>query len=163
MRPHIFPSVPRVYEKIHTAVVSEFADQSGAKKKVVDWSLQVGTRVSKLRQAKQPVPARLAAQYRLADKLVYSKVKARLGGRLRVANAGGAPLSREIAEFFHSIDILILEGYGLSEVTTAATVNRSEDFRFGTVGKPLPGVEIAVRRRRRDPDPVEHRVRRLLP
>ena len=143
VRPHIFPSVPRVYEKIHTAVVSEFADQSGAKKAVVDWSLRVGTRVSKLRQAKQPVPARLLAQYRLADKLVYSKVKARLGGRLRVANAGGAPLSREIAEFFHSIDILILEGYGLSEVTTAATVNHSHDFRFGTVGKPLPGVEIA--------------------
>jgi long-chain acyl-CoA synthetase len=142
VRPHIFPSVPRVYEKIHTAVVSEFADQSGAKKAVVDWSLKVGTRVSKLRQAKQPVPARLALQYRLADKLVYSKVKARLGGRLRIANAGGAPLSREIAEFFHSIDILILEGYGLSEVTTAATVNHSEDFRFGTVGKPLPGVEI---------------------
>ncbi len=69
-------------------------------------------------------------------------MKARLGGRLRVANAGGAPLSREIAEFFHAIDILILEGYGLSEITTAATVNRQGDFRFGTVGKPLPGVEI---------------------
>src|SRR5581483_1729670 len=66
------------------------------------------------------------------------------GGRLRVANAGGAPLSREIAEFFHSIDILILEGYGLSEVTTAATVNRREAFRFGTVGKALPGVEIRI-------------------
>ena len=78
----------------------------------------------------------------LADRLVYSKVKARLGGRLRVANAGGAPLSRDIAEFFHALDILILEGYGLSEVTTAATVNRPSDFRFGTVGKPLPGVEI---------------------
>ena len=71
-------------------------------------------------------------------------MKARLGGRLRVANAGGAPLSREIAEFFHAIDILILEGYGLSEVTTAATVNRPEAFRFGTVGKPLPGVEIRI-------------------
>jgi long-chain acyl-CoA synthetase len=75
---------------------------------------------------------------------VYSKVKARLGGRLRVANAGGAPLSRDVAEFFHAIDILILEGYGLSEVTTAATVNREEDFKFGTVGKPLPGVEIRI-------------------
>ena len=71
-------------------------------------------------------------------------MKARLGGRLRVANAGGAPLSRDIAEFFHAIDILILEGYGLSEVTTAATVNRQHDFKFGTVGKALPGVEIAI-------------------
>jgi long-chain acyl-CoA synthetase len=75
---------------------------------------------------------------------VYSKVKERLGGRLRVANAGGAPLSREVAEFFHALDILILEGYGLSEVTTAATVNRATDFKFGTVGKPLPGVEIRI-------------------
>jgi long-chain acyl-CoA synthetase len=83
-------------------------------------------------------------QHRLADRLVYSKVKKRLGGRLRVANAGGAPLSREIAEFFHAIDILVLEGYGLSEVTTAASVNRPDDFRFGTVGKPLPGVEVRI-------------------
>ena len=83
-------------------------------------------------------------QHRVADRLVYSKIKARLGGRLRVANAGGAPLSRDIAEFFHAIDILILEGYGLSEVTTAATVNRRDDFKFGTVGKPLPGVEIRI-------------------
>ncbi len=142
VRPQLFPSVPRVYEKIHTAVVGEFEDQTGAKKAIVDWALRVGYRVSRLRQAKQPVPATLLWQHRVADKLVYSKVKARLGGRLRVANAGGAPLSREIAEFFHAIDILILEGYGLSEVTTAATVNRLGDFRFGTVGKPLPGVEL---------------------
>jgi long-chain acyl-CoA synthetase len=144
VRPHLFPSVPRVYEKIHTAVVAGFDEQSGWRKHVVDWALRVGYRVSKLRQAKQPVPIGLRVQHRLADKLVYMKVKARLGGRLRVANAGGAPLSRDIAEFFHAIDILILEGYGLSEVTTAATVNTAEDFKFGTVGKPLPGVEITI-------------------
>jgi long-chain acyl-CoA synthetase len=144
VRPTLFPSVPRVFEKIHTAVVAKFDEETGVKRTIVDWALGVGTRVSKLRQAKQPVPRGLALQHRLADKLVYSKVKARLGGRLRVANAGGAPLAREIAEFFHAIDILILEGYGLSEVTTAATVNREEDFKFGTVGKPLPGVEIRI-------------------
>ncbi|HEX4679232.1 MAG TPA: long-chain fatty acid--CoA ligase [Gaiellaceae bacterium] len=144
VRPHIFPSVPRVYEKIHTAVVAKFEEETGARRKLIDWALGVGYRVSKLRQAKQPVPRALLAQHKLADKLVYQKVKARLGGRLRVANAGGAPLSRDIAEFFHAIDILILEGYGLSEVTTAATVNRTNDFRFGTVGKPLPGVEIRI-------------------
>jgi long-chain acyl-CoA synthetase len=144
VRPHIFPSVPRVYEKIHTAVVARFEEETGARRKLIDWALGVGYRVSKLRQAKQPVPRTLLAQHKLADKLVYQKVKARLGGRLRVANAGGAPLSRDIAEFFHAIDILILEGYGLSEVTTAATVNRANDFRFGTVGKPLPGVEIRI-------------------
>jgi long-chain acyl-CoA synthetase len=142
VRPTLFPSVPRVYEKIHTAVLAGFAEQTGVKRKLIDWSLRVGARVSRLRQAKRPVPLLLRVQYRIADALVFRKVKERLGGRLRVANAGGAPLSREIAEFFHSIDILILEGYGLSEVTTAATVNRHNDFKFGTVGKPLPGVEL---------------------
>jgi len=144
VRPTLFPSVPRVYEKIHTAVVAEFDQQTGLSRRVAGWALGVGYRVSRLRQAKQPVPPLLALQHRAADRLVYAKVKQRLGGRLRTAGAGGAPLSRDIAEFFHAIDILILEGYGLSEVTTAATVNRPTDFKFGTVGKALPGVEIRI-------------------
>ncbi|HEY1514148.1 MAG TPA: long-chain fatty acid--CoA ligase [Gaiellaceae bacterium] len=144
VRPTIFPSVPRVYEKIHAAVIAGFDERSGAQRRIVDWALGVGRRVSRLRQAKQPVPPLLAAQHRIADRLVYSKVKERLGGRLRVANAGGAPLARDIAEFFHSIDILVLEGYGLSEVTTAATVNRPSAFKFGTVGRPMPGVELRI-------------------
>jgi long-chain acyl-CoA synthetase len=144
VRPTLFPSVPRVFEKMHTAVVARFDEETGARRRLVDWALRIGGRVSRLRQAKQPVPLVLALQHRVADALVYRKVKARLGGRLRVANAGGAPLSREIAEFFHAIDILILEGYGLSEITTAATVNRRDDFKFGTVGKPLPGVELRI-------------------
>jgi long-chain acyl-CoA synthetase len=144
VRPTLFPSVPRVYEKIHTAVVAGFDERTGAQRRIVDWALRVGYRVSRLRQDRRPVPPGLRWQHRLADRLVYSKVKARLGGRLRVANAGGAPLARDIAEFFHAIDILILEGYGLSEVTTAATVNRANDYRFGTVGKALPGVEIRI-------------------
>jgi long-chain acyl-CoA synthetase len=144
VRPTLFPSVPRVYEKLHAAVVAKFDEESGARRRLIDWSLGVGKRVSTLRQAKQPIPRGLGLQYKLADRLVYAKVKERLGGRLRLANAGGAPLSRDVAEFFHAIDILILEGYGLSEVTTAATVNREEDFRFGTVGKALPGVELRI-------------------
>jgi long-chain acyl-CoA synthetase len=144
VRPTIFPSVPRVYEKIHAAVVAGFEERTGVQRSIVDWALAVGRRVSERRQAKEPVPLLLAVQHRVADRLVYSKVKERLGGRLRVANAGGAPLSRDIAEFFHSIDILVLEGYGLSEVTTAATVNRPGAFKFGTVGRPLPGVELHV-------------------
>ncbi len=144
VRPTLFPSVPRVYEKIHAAVAAGFEEQTGTRRAIVHWALRVGRRVSVLRQAKEAVPVLLAVQYRLADRLVYSKVKERLGGRLRVANSGGAPLAREIAEFFHAIDIPILEGYGLSEVTTAATVNRANDFRFGTVGKPLPGVELRI-------------------
>ena len=142
VRPTLFPSVPRVYEKIYATVTARFEAETGLRRKLVDWALRVGREVSVLRQAHQPVPAGLARKHRLADRLVYSKVKERLGGRLRIANAGGAPLSRDIAEFFHSLDILILEGYGLSEVTTAATVNRPEAFKFGTVGRPMPGVEL---------------------
>ncbi|HEU5371093.1 MAG TPA: long-chain fatty acid--CoA ligase [Gaiellaceae bacterium] len=144
VRPTLFPSVPRVYEKIHAAVVAGFDERTGLERRIVAWALRVGYRVSRLRQAKRRVPPLLAVQHRLADRLVYSKVKERLGGRLRIANSGGAPLAREIAEFFHALDILVIEGYGLSEVTTAATVNRMDDFRFGTVGKPLPGVEIRI-------------------
>jgi long-chain acyl-CoA synthetase len=144
VRPTLFPSVPRVYEKIHAAIAAGFAAQTGPRRRLADWALGVGHRVSARRQAKQPIPAALALQHRIADRLVYAKVKERLGGRLRVANSGGAPLAREIAEFFAAVDIAILEGYGLSEVTTAATVNRANDFRFGTVGKPLPGVELRI-------------------
>jgi long-chain acyl-CoA synthetase len=144
VRPTVLPSVPRVFEKIHTAVLAGFDEQSGAKRKLIDWALAVGGRVSRLRQAKQSVPPALALQHRLADRLVFAKVKAKLGGRLRVANSGGAPLAKEIAEFFHALDVLILEGYGLSECTTAATVNRIDDYRFGTVGQAMPGVELRL-------------------
>ena len=144
VRPTIFPSVPRVYEKIHDGVLDRFDSSPPLQRRIAHWALGVGYRVSRLRQASQPVPPLLAAQHRLADRLVYSKVKERLGGRLRIANAGGAPLGREVAEFFHALDILVLEGYGLSEVTTAATVNLPHAFRFGTVGRPMPGVEIRI-------------------
>jgi long-chain acyl-CoA synthetase len=144
VRPTVFPSVPRVYEKVHTAVVAKFDEATGARRKLVDWALDVGRRVSALRRAGEPVPRRLATQYVLADRLVYSKVKARLGGKLRLAISGGAPLSAEIAEFFHAIDILLIEGYGLTECTTAASTNTHEAFRFGTVGRPLPGTEVKL-------------------
>jgi long-chain acyl-CoA synthetase len=144
VRPTVFPSVPRVYEKIHTAVSAGLDAETGAKRKIVDWALRVGKRVSELRQEGKRVPAGLAAQHRLADRLVYSKVKDRLGGRLRVGISGGAPLAKEILEFFHMLDILILEGYGLTECTTAATVNRMQRFRFGTVGLPYDGVELRI-------------------
>ena len=144
VKPTVFPSVPRVYEKVHTAVVAKFDAETGAKRKLIDWALDVGRRVSVLRRADQPVPRGLALQFKLADKLVYSKVKERLGGRLRLAISGGAPLSAEIAEFFHAIDILLVEGYGLTECTTAASTNTHEAYRFGTVGRPLPGTEVKL-------------------
>jgi len=144
VRPTLFPSVPRVYEKVHAAVLAKLAAGSRPQRAIAGWAIGVGRRVSTLRQQRKPVPLLLRLEHRIADRLVFSKIKARLGGRLRVANSGGAPLSREVAEFFHAIDILILEGYGLSEVTTAATVNRLRDYKFGTVGRACPGVEIRI-------------------
>ena len=144
VKPTVFPSVPRVYEKVHTAVVAKFDAETGVKRKLIDWALNVGRRVSALRRAGKPVPRGLAAQFKLADKLVYAKVKDRLGGRLRLAISGGAPLSAEIAEFFHAIDILLVEGYGLTECTTAASTNTHEAYRFGTVGRALPGTEVKL-------------------
>jgi long-chain acyl-CoA synthetase len=144
VRPTLFPSVPRVFEKVHTAVLSKFDAETGAKKKIVDWALAIGRRASERRAAGDSLGPVLTAQHRLADKLVYSKVKEQLGGRFRIGISGGAPLAKEIAEFFHSLDVLILEGYGLTECTTAATVNRPSRFRFGTVGPALPGTELRV-------------------
>jgi long-chain acyl-CoA synthetase len=142
VRPTVLPSVPRVYEKVHTAVQASFDEATGVKRRLIDWALRVGRRVSELKQQGKPVPAVLAFQHRLADKLVYSKVKERLGGRLRLPISGGAPLAKEIAEFFHAIDILIIEGYGQTECTTASNVNMPTGFRFGTVGPAIPGIEV---------------------
>jgi len=142
VKPTVLPSVPRVFEKVHTAVQASFDDATGVKRKLIDWALGVGRRVSELRQQQKPVPRGLALQHRLADRLVYSKVKDKLGGRLRLPISGGAPLAKEIAEFFHTIDILIIEGYGQTECTTASNVNMPTGFRFGTVGPAIPGVEV---------------------
>jgi long-chain acyl-CoA synthetase len=144
VRPTILPSVPRVYEKVHTAVAAAFAEETGIKRRIIDWSLRVGRRMSGLRRENKAPPLFLRLQHRLADRLVYSKVKARLGGQLRIGISGGAPLAKDIAEFFHALDILILEGYGLTECTSAATCNRPTHFRFGTVGRALPNTELKL-------------------
>jgi long-chain acyl-CoA synthetase len=144
VRPTVFPTVPRVLEKVYTAVSANFAAATGVKGRLVQWALGVGTEVSRRRQRRQPIPRGLAVKHRVADRLVYSKVKERLGGRLRAAISGGAPLAREIGEFFHALDILILEGYGQTEETSAATVNRPTHYKFGTVGPAIPGIEVEL-------------------
>ncbi|HSK16200.1 MAG TPA: long-chain fatty acid--CoA ligase [Gaiellaceae bacterium] len=143
-RPTIFPSVPRVYETIHQGVRSSFEEVTGARRRVVDRALAVGRETSRRRQAGEPLGVRLAAELALANRLVFSKLAARLGGRLRVGVSGGAPLSREVAEFLDAVGLLVLEGYGLSEGTAVVSVNRADRYRFGTVGIPVPGVEVAL-------------------
>jgi long-chain acyl-CoA synthetase len=144
VRPTILPSVPRVYEKVYAAVRAQFDAATGAKRRLIDWALSVGRRASPYKQRGAALPRGLAAQHALADRLVYSKVKEKLGGRLRFGISGGAPLAQEISEFFHALDVLILEGYGLTECTTACAANRHGRFRFGTVGPALPGVEFRI-------------------
>ena len=142
VRPTLLPSVPRVYEKAHTAVVSRLEEAPGPRRRLAGWAIGVGRRVGELRRQKKPVPRGLALQHRLADRLVYSKVKERFGGRLRIGISGGAPLAKEIGEFFFALDMLIVEGWGLTECTTAAAVNRPSRFKFGTVGPAMPGFEV---------------------
>jgi long-chain acyl-CoA synthetase len=144
VRPTIFPAVPRVFEKTHANVNATFAAARGPKRRLIGWALDVGRRGAALREQGHELPRGLALQFRVADRLVFSKIRERLGGRLRFAISGGAPLAREIIEFFAACNILILEGYGLSETTSGCTVNRPDRYRFGTVGPPLPGIELAV-------------------
>jgi long-chain acyl-CoA synthetase len=144
VRPTLLPSVPRVYEKVHTAVLAKFDEATGVKRRLIDWALPVGREVSRLEGKGQPIPAGLRARHRLADRLVFSKVREPFGGRLRMPGSGGAPLSKEIIEFFDGIGIRIAEGYGLTECTTAASTNRPDVYRFGSVGQPLPGCEVRI-------------------
>jgi long-chain acyl-CoA synthetase len=143
-RPHFLCSVPRVFEKVYAGALAKAESGSPIKKKIFHWALGVGKQVSQLKQAGKPVPGRLAVKYAIAHKLVFSKMHAALGGRLRFAVSGGAPLSREIAEFFHAAGILILEGYGLTETCPVLTNNREDHFKFGSVGQALPGVELKI-------------------
>jgi long-chain acyl-CoA synthetase len=144
VKPHFICSVPRVFEKVYAGVLAKAEAGSPIKKKIFHWAVGVGREVSKLQQARKPVPAGLAFKHRLAHKLVFSKLHAALGGRLRFAVSGGAPLSKEIAEFFHAAGILILEGYGLTETCPSLTFNRLDNFRFGSVGQAQPGVEVKI-------------------
>src|SRR5882724_2535986 len=143
-QPHFICSVPRVFEKVYAGVLAKAEAGSPVKRKIFNWAVGIGKDVSRLKQANRPVPTALALQYKLAEKLVFSKMQAALGGRLRFAVSGGAPLSREIAEFFHAAGILILEGYGLTETCPVLTNNREDAYKFGSVGKPMPGVDVKI-------------------
>jgi len=144
VRPTVLPSVPRVYEKIHTAVVGAIDETTGVKRRLADWSFGVGREVGKRQETGREVPRVLQLKYRLADRLVFAKIRDRLGGRLRTPISGGAPLSQEVAEFFDAVGVRIFEGYGLSECTTAATTNTPARWRFGTVGPALPSFELLI-------------------
>jgi long-chain acyl-CoA synthetase len=144
VRPHFICSVPRVFEKVYAKVLAGVEGGSPAKKKIFYWALGVGRRVSQHEREGKPLPLWLKLLRAVAHKLVFSKLHAALGGRLRFCFSGSAPLSPEIAEFFHAVGILILEGYGLTETCPILTANRLRSYKFGTVGRAFPGVEIRI-------------------
>jgi long-chain acyl-CoA synthetase len=144
VRPHFLCSVPRVFEKVYAGIMAKGAAGSPLQRTIFHWAVDVGKQVSQLKQAKKPVPGWLGLKYRVAEKFVFSKMQAALGGRLRFAVSGGAPLSTEIAEFFHAAGILVLEGYGLTETCPSLTFNRADNFKFGSVGQAQPGVELKI-------------------
>jgi long-chain acyl-CoA synthetase len=144
VRPHIMVSVPRVFEKIYTKVMDQVLASPAPRRKIFFWALKVGRKYAARKLAGQPIPAGLRFKRAIAHKLVFSKIIARTGGRVRFFVSGAAPLSKEIAEFFYAMGLVILEGYGLTETSPALSVNTFENLKFGTVGKPIPGVEIRI-------------------
>ncbi|GAA3531194.1 AMP-dependent synthetase [Aeromicrobium flavum] len=144
VKPTFMGAAPRIFEKAYGRVVGMMEEEGGPKLKLFHWAERVGLQVSRLTRAGKPVPAPLKVQHAIADKLVFSKVRARFGGRVRFFISGAAALSPDIAEWFHAAGILVLEGYGLTESSAGSFVNLPDDFKIGTVGKPFPGTEVKV-------------------
>ena len=144
VRPTIMMSVPRVYEAMHERILNSVKEGSPTKQKIFHWSVDVGSKVSQAIQQKKKPSSMLSLKASIANKLVFEKLKAVTGGRLRFFVSGGAPLSKAIAEFFHAAGILILEGYGLTETSPVISVNRPNQWKFGTVGPMIPGIEVKI-------------------
>jgi long-chain acyl-CoA synthetase len=143
-RPHFVPSVPRIFEKIYSRIQSTRAGAGWFRQRVFDWAISVGRERSQFVQQKRPLPLWLSLKSKVADRLVFSKIQESLGGRIKFMLSGGAPLAREIQEFFHAAGVLILEGYGLTETTPILTANRPDAYRVGTVGKAAYGVTLKI-------------------
>ena len=144
IRPTFIAGVPRIFERIYNRIVGGAKEAGGVTHAIFRWAFSVGMEVSRLQQAGRSSGPVLAAKHAIATRLVFSRIQARFGGRLRFFVSGSAPLSRTIAEFFHAAGVLILEGYGLTESSAATCVNLPDRYRFGTVGPPLPGTELRI-------------------
>jgi long-chain acyl-CoA synthetase len=144
VKPAWVAAAPRIFEKAHARIVTGIEHEGGVKAKLFGWAFGVGLKVSALRQKGDEPGGALAMQHKLADKLVFSKIRERFGGRLRFFVSGAAGLNSGIAEWFHAAGILILEGYGLTETSAGSCVNLPGRYRFGTVGHPFPGTELKI-------------------
>jgi long-chain acyl-CoA synthetase len=144
IKPTYFPSVPRIFEKIYTAATSAIEKEGGLKKRVFEWAIEVGAKVREMEREGRRPGFLLKRQYEFADKRVLSKIRNLFGGKVRLAVSGAAPINPEILRFFDAAGVLVLEGWGMTETSTAATVSQPEDFKVGTIGKPFPGCEIRI-------------------
>ena len=144
VKPSLMMSVPRLYEKIYARVLENAVSTGGIKKQIFFWAKRVGERWADEKLTGREPAGLLGFQYRLADTLVFSKLRERTGGNIRYFISGGAPLSPEIAKFFYSAGLIILEGYGLTETSPVISANNLRDYRLGTVGKPIAGVEVRI-------------------
>ncbi|MBP9866301.1 MAG: long-chain fatty acid--CoA ligase [Candidatus Omnitrophica bacterium] len=143
IRPTVAAAVPRFYEKVHAKIMEQVRSKGPLAQKLFSWSLKIGRRYEDARRL-GTVPFRVKVFYFFADFVALGKIKKAMGGRIRYFISGGAPLNRVLAEFFYSAGVLILEGYGLTETSPVIAVNSDSDFEFGTVGRPLPGIEVKI-------------------
>src|SRR3954453_22917168 len=144
VKPTYFPSVPRIFEKIYTAATAAVEKDGGVKKAVFDWAVKVGGKMRETERAGRQPGFLLQRHYAIADKQVLAKIRNLFGGRIELAVTGAAPINPEILRFFDAAGVLIVEGWGMTETSTAATIATADDFKFGTVGKPFPGCEVKI-------------------
>jgi long-chain acyl-CoA synthetase len=144
VKPTVVLSVPRLFEKIYARVLENAMAGSALKRRIFFWARRTAERWADLELAKKPIPAGLALKKKIADKLVFSKLQARTGGRMRFFASGGAPLNPEIGKFFFAAGLVIVEGYGLSETSPVIAVNPLDGVHIGTVGPPVSGVEVRI-------------------
>jgi long-chain acyl-CoA synthetase len=144
VKPHYFPSVPRIFEKIHSTATGAIEKEGGLKERIFWWAIGKGRQVRELERAGRKPGFLLQKQYEFADRQVLSKIRNIFGGNITQCVTGAAPINSEILRFFDAAGVLILEGYGMTETSTAATISTPEAFKFGTVGRPFEGCEVKI-------------------